>query len=72
MWNTIQTLLYDASIEHSGEFCDFVEFCFRDHESYIERVTWEYEEQSRWYEDRLYHVQSILGELSMTTAFTRR
>lgn len=56
MWNTIQTLLYDASIEHSGEFCDFVEFCFKDHESYIEKVTWEYEEQGRWYEDRLYHV----------------
>ena len=55
MWNTIQTLLYDASIEHSGEFCDFVEFCFKDHESYIENVTWEYEEQARWYEDRLYH-----------------
>ena len=24
MWHTINTLLYDARIEHTGKFCDFV------------------------------------------------
>ena len=28
MWNTIQSRLYDAHLEHSGEFVDFVEFIF--------------------------------------------
>jgi hypothetical protein len=51
MWNTIQTLLYDASIEHSGEFCDFVEFCFKEHDSDIGKVA-----TDPWYEERLYHV----------------
>src|SRR6056300_1778230 len=45
MWNTIRTLMYDAHIEHSGEFCDFVEFCYTEHDSYHERVSSEYEEQ---------------------------
>ena len=45
MWNTIRTLMYDAHIEHSGEFCDFVEFCYTEHDSYHERVSSDYEEQ---------------------------
>jgi hypothetical protein len=45
MWNTIRTLMYDAHIEHSGEFCDFVEFCYTEHDPYHERVSSEYEEQ---------------------------
>ena len=45
MWNTIRTLMYDAQIEHSGEFCDFVEFCFTEHDPYHERVSSEHEEQ---------------------------
>ena len=45
MWNMINTLLYDARIKHSGKFCDFVEFCFTEHDSYHERVTTEYEVQ---------------------------
>lgn len=56
MWNTIRTLMYDAGIEHSGKFCDFVEFCFKEHDSYHERVTWEYQEQTKWYEERLSYV----------------
>ena len=36
MWNTIRTLLYDAGIERSGEFCDFVDFCYTEHNPYIE------------------------------------
>ncbi len=36
MWDTIRTLLYDARVEHSGEFCDFVEFCYTEHNPYIE------------------------------------
>jgi hypothetical protein len=45
MWNTIRTLMYDAQIEHSGKFCDFVEFCYTEHDSYHERVSSDYEEQ---------------------------
>ena len=45
MWNTIRTLMYDAHIEHSGEFCDFVEFCYTEHDPYHERVSSEYEEK---------------------------
>jgi hypothetical protein len=44
MWNTIRTLLYDAQIEHSGKFCDFVEFCYTDHNSHIERVHTDHDE----------------------------
>lgn len=56
MWNTIRTLMYDAQIEHSGKFCDFVEFCYKEHDSYHERVTWEYQEQTRWFEEKLAHI----------------
>ena len=45
MWNVMDTLLYDARLEHTGKFCDFVEFCYKEHDSYHERVTTEYEEQ---------------------------
>ena len=56
MWNMINSLLYDAHINHSGKFCDFVEFCFIEHYSPQERVTWEYEEQTKWYEKRLAYI----------------
>lgn len=55
MWNTMRTLLYDAHIQHSGSLSDFVQFCFTDHDV-IPPVTWEYQEQGRWYEERLEHV----------------
>jgi hypothetical protein len=55
MWNMLRTLLYDAHIEHSGKFCDFVEFCYIEHEE-IPRINWEYEEQTLWYEERLIHI----------------
>src|SRR5210317_1212392 len=44
MWNTIRTLLYDAGMEHSGQFADFVEFCYTEHDSYVERIPSEHEE----------------------------
>ena len=56
LWNTMETLLYDAQIQHSGKFCDFVEFCYQEHEVIHERVTWENEEDTYWYEDRLTHI----------------
>ena len=56
MWNKIDTLLYDAHITHSGKFCDFVEFCFMEHDPIQERVTWEYKEQAGWYEERLAYI----------------
>ncbi len=49
MWNMINTLLYDARIKHSGKFCDFVEFCFDEHDSYHERV-------SSGYDVQLHHI----------------
>jgi hypothetical protein len=33
MWNTIRTLTYDAGLQHSGEFVDFVEFCYKEHDA---------------------------------------
>ena len=56
MWNMINTLTYDAHIEHTGKFSDFVEFCFKEHDSAHTRVTWEYEEQTQWYEQRLAYI----------------
>jgi hypothetical protein len=56
MWNSIRTLMEDAHINHSGNFNDFVEFCFKEHDSYNDRVTWEYPEQTIWYEERLAHI----------------
>jgi hypothetical protein len=44
MWSTLNTLLHDAYIEHTGEFCDFVEFCYMEHNPYHARVSSEYEE----------------------------
>jgi hypothetical protein len=44
MWGMINTLMHDAHIEHTGEFCDFVEFCYMEHQSYQECITDEYEE----------------------------
>lgn len=56
MWSTIETLLYDAQISHSGTFSDFVDFCYKEHDTYNDRVLWEYPEQTRWFEERLAHV----------------
>lgn len=57
MWNTVQLLLYDAGIQHSGRFVDFVEFCHAEHEhGTVPRATWEYQEQTAWFEERLAHV----------------
>ena len=51
MWNTMRTLLYDAQIEHSGEFCDFVEFCYVEHDHSNER-----DEDTEWYDEHLSHI----------------
>lgn len=56
MWNTTCTLLYDAHIIHSGKLCDFVMFCYTEHDPKTSRVCFEYEEQTKWFEDRLMHV----------------
>ena len=56
MWNMINTLAYDAHINHSGRFCDFVEFCSTEHLPQPTRTTWESEEQTKWYEERLAHI----------------
>tara|TARA_Y100000389_G_scaffold149388_1_gene148706 strand:- start:3446 stop:3862 length:417 start_codon:yes stop_codon:yes gene_type:complete len=59
MWNSICTLLYDAHIEHSGNLCDFVEFCNYMHDD-IPSTTWDNEQQTEWYEERLEHVWDFL------------
>ena len=56
MWGTMNTLLYDAQIEHTGKFCDFVEFCYEERDTDLTRTTWEYQEQTLWYEERLGHI----------------
>jgi len=56
MWNTTRTLLHDAHIIHSGKLCDFVMFCYTEHDSNTSRKCFEYEEQTIWFEDRLFHV----------------
>ena len=38
MWNSIRTLMEDAHINHSGNFNDFVEFCFKEHAAPSPRV----------------------------------
>ncbi len=52
MWNKICTLMYDAHIEHTGQFCDFVEFCYVEHDTDLTSVTW----KDQWYEERLAHI----------------
>ncbi len=63
MWHTINTLLYDAQIEHTGQFCDFVEFCHMYHDPLEERVTFEYQEQTKWYEERIGYVWKTLRRM---------
>lgn len=63
MWGVINTLLYDAEINHSGNFTDFVEFCYDEHDTELRRTTWEDEEQTIWYEERLTHIWSSLRRL---------
>ena len=42
MWGIIRTLLYDAGIEHTCEFIDFVEFCYTEHDPYVEMSYFEH------------------------------
>ena len=56
MWNTMRTLMYDAQLHHIGEFHHFVEFCYKEHDTYYEQVVWDSEEQAEWYEGRLLHI----------------
>jgi hypothetical protein len=53
MWNVMNTLLHDAYINHSGKFCDFVDFCYVEHDSYHERVSSEHEEHLHYIWKRL-------------------
>ena len=44
MWNTVRTLMYDAHVKQPREFCDFVEFCFKEHDTCKDHVYSENEE----------------------------
>ncbi|AET84849.1 hypothetical protein FK873_gp051 [Micromonas pusilla virus SP1] len=55
LWNLTRTLLEDATLTHSGDYWDFVDFCFQEHNNSMTRVTWEYQEQTQYYEERLSH-----------------
>jgi hypothetical protein len=61
MWNTMITLLDDAYIGHSGKFCDFVEFCYEEHDSYQERTTSEHEEQLHYIWKHLRRIINMNG-----------
>lgn len=63
MWSTINTLLYDAGIEHYGNFTDFVEFCYDEHDTELTRTTWECQEDTLWYEERLTHIWGTLRRI---------
>jgi len=63
MWSTINTLLYDAGIEHYGNFTDFVEFCYDEHDTELARTTWECQEDTLWYEERLTHIWGTLRRI---------
>src|SRR6056300_901484 len=54
--DTIRTLLHDSHITHSGDYWDFVNFCFTEHVSLDKRVCFEYEEQTTWFEVRIANV----------------
>jgi len=58
MWGMINTLMHDAHIEHTGEFCDFVEFCYMEHDPYQERVTCECGN-----EENLHHIWETLRRI---------
>jgi hypothetical protein len=70
MWGMLNTLLHDAHIEHSGEFCDFVEFCYMEHDSYHDRVSSEHDETLQYIWRRLREVinQNKLHEEMMQGA----
>ena len=61
MWNTVNTLLYDAHIEHEGEFCDFVELCYLEHDPYQERVYSEHEETLRYVWNHIRRIVNMNG-----------
>lgn len=60
MWGRLRQLMYDCSIEHDDYFDEFVEFCYREHDPYMGRVTWESEDKTKWFEDRLHYVWKCL------------
>lgn len=56
LWNTMRTLMHDAHIIYSGDINDFSRFCYTDHDPRNDRVYFEYQEQTVWFEQRLMHV----------------
>jgi len=56
LWGMINTLLNDAYIEHTMKFGDFVEYCYTEHDEYLGHDTFEYSEQTEWYEERLAYI----------------
>lgn len=63
LWNTMRTLMHDAHIIYSGDINDFTRFCYADHDPMNERVSFEYEEQTNWFEHRLMHVWKNLRRI---------
>lgn len=61
MWGMMNTLLHDAYIEHTGEFCDFVEFCYMEHDSYHDRVSSEHDETLQYIWKRIREVVNKNG-----------
>jgi hypothetical protein len=63
MWGVLNTLLYDAHIEHHGNFADFVEFCYDEHDKDLEPTSWECQEDVFWYEERFSHIWRTLRRI---------
>src|SRR6056300_1058191 len=61
MWNTMNTLLDDARLQHSGTFCDFVELCYLEHDPYQERVYSEHEETLRYVWNHIRRIVNMNG-----------
>lgn len=56
MWNTIRTLMYDAHITYHGDLCDFTIFSYTCHQPETDRVYFDTEELTEWFEPRLFNI----------------
>ena len=66
MWNMIDTLTYDAQMNHSGKFCDFVEFCSTEHTDDCDFVWLPYEAQLSYI---WRHIQEFLEDTGLYNEF---
>ena len=66
MWDTMNTLLYDAYIQHTGTFSDFAEFCYNEHTDDCDFVWIPYESQLSYI---WRHIQDFLEDMDLHNEF---